>query len=58
MRVLIVTNPFGGHDTGHRITDPSRIEKTLAGEHAHHVVQADHEITLADAPELNTTEEA
>lgn len=41
-RVLVVTNPFAGRDKGHRITDPDEIAKVLAGEHAHHVVQADH----------------
>lgn len=44
MNVLVVINPFGGHETGHRITDPSEIEAVLAGEHAHHVVRSDHEI--------------
>lgn len=43
-RVLVVINPFGGHDRGDRITDAKEIEKLLAGEHAHHVVQADHDL--------------
>lgn len=42
MKVLVVTNPFGGHGNGHAISDPAEIEKILAGEHAHHVVAADH----------------
>jgi hypothetical protein len=42
--VLVVTNPFGGHDKGHRITDPEEIEAILASEHAHHVVQASHDL--------------
>ncbi|WP_020472364.1 hypothetical protein [Zavarzinella formosa] len=41
-RVLVVTNPFAGHDRGARITDPDEIEAILAGEHAHHVVPSDH----------------
>ncbi len=41
-RVLVVTNPFGGHEKGTRITSPEEISEILAGEHAHHVVQADH----------------
>jgi hypothetical protein len=44
--VLVVTNPFGGLSHGDRITDPSEIDSVLAGENAHHVVQADH----ADVP--------
>lgn len=52
MRVLVVTNPFGDHKRGSRISDPDQIAEILAGEHAHHVVQADH----ADAP-LKPTEE-
>ena len=42
MKVLVVTNPFGGRETGDRITDPAEIEATLAGEHARDVVQAEH----------------
>ncbi|QEL14785.1 hypothetical protein [Limnoglobus roseus] len=42
MKVLVVTNPFGGREAGERIIDPGEIEATLAGEHAHDVVQADH----------------
>ena len=42
MRVLVVTNEFGGHAKGHRITDEAEIEAVLNGEHAHHVVAADH----------------
>jgi hypothetical protein len=41
-KVLVVMNPFGGHSKGDRITDPSEIEKVLAGEQAHHVLQSDH----------------
>ena len=44
MKVLVVTNPFHGHEVGHAITDPDTIADILAGEHAHHVVPADHEI--------------
>jgi hypothetical protein len=43
MRVLVVTNPFGGRERGDRITDAAEIEKVLSGEHAHHVVQSDHD---------------
>lgn len=42
MNVLVVTNPFGGHEIGHRITDPTEVAEILAGEHAHHVVRAVH----------------
>jgi hypothetical protein len=52
MKVLVVTNPFGGKDAGDRITDPAEIEATLAGEHAHDVVQADH----PDSPKLKSKE--
>ncbi|MFO0906779.1 MAG: hypothetical protein U0835_00165 [Isosphaeraceae bacterium] len=48
MRILIVTNPFGGHETGHRITDAEEIEAVLAGEHARDVVAADHDLPTAD----------
>jgi hypothetical protein len=44
MRVLVVINPFGGHDKGARITDPAEVARILEGEHAHHVVQSDHDI--------------
>ena len=40
--VLVVTNPFGGHSRGDRITDPKEIAQVLAGENAHHVIQSDH----------------
>ena len=50
MKVLVVTNPFGGHEKGHRITDSAEIDKILAGEHAHHVVQADHDIEMVEQP--------
>ena len=46
-RVLVVTNPFEGRSRGDRITDPEEMEEILSGEHAHHVVRADH----ADVPE-------
>ena len=39
MRVLTVTNPFGGHALGDRITDPAEVKEILAGEHSQHVVQ-------------------
>ncbi len=42
MKVLVVTNPFGGREAGSRITDPAEIKAVLSGEHAHHVVQAEH----------------
>lgn len=54
MKVLVVTNPFGGREAGEKITDPSEIESTLAGEHAHDVVQADH----PDSPKLKASKEA
>jgi hypothetical protein len=41
-KVLVVINPFGGHDKGARITDPEEIQKVLAGEQANHVIQSDH----------------
>jgi hypothetical protein len=40
--VLVVTNPFGGHVRGDRITDPHEIEQILEGEHASHVIRANH----------------
>lgn len=43
MRVLVVTNPCLGRNVGDRITDPDEIAEILAGEHAHHHVQAEHE---------------
>ncbi len=68
MKVLIVTNPFGGRETGARITDPGEIETVLSGEHAHSVVQSDHEVepgrgngadheTTPEAPETETAHE-
>lgn len=54
MKVLVVTNPFGGRETGQKITDPSEIESILAGEHAHHVVQAEHD----EAPKPKASKEA
>ena len=42
MNALIVTNPFGGHDIGHRITDPGEIEAVLSGENARDVVASEH----------------
>jgi hypothetical protein len=42
MNTLVVTNPFGGHAAGDRITDPVEIASILAGGHAHHAVRADH----------------
>ncbi len=59
MKVLVVTNPFGGHEKGHRIADPAEIEKISGGEHAYHVVRADHEIELAgEAENPDDTREA
>ncbi len=59
MKVLVVTSPFGGREIGERITDEDEIDETLDGEHAHHVVAADHEITLAgDVTEEKDTQEA
>lgn len=43
-KVLVVIQPFGGRDRGQHITDAEEMEKILSGEHAHHVVQADHEL--------------
>lgn len=43
-RVLVVTNPFQEYGIGDRITDPKQIQTILDGEHAHHVVQADHDL--------------
>ena len=54
MKVLVVTNPFGGREAGDRITDAKEIESTLEGEHAHHVVQSEH----ADNPKTSTKKEA
>lgn len=54
MKVLVVTNPFGGREAGDRITDPAEIATTLAGEHAHHVVQAEH----SDSPKPKAAKEA
>ena len=54
MNVLVVINPFGGFENGHRITDPNEIEAVLAGEHAHDVVQSDHKIEAS----ATTSEEA
>lgn len=42
MQVLVVTNAFGGREKGQRITDEAEIKAILTGEHAHHVVSADH----------------
>jgi hypothetical protein len=50
MNTLVVTNPFGGHAAGDRITDPSEIESILAGGNAHDVVRAVHDDAHA-APE-------
>lgn len=54
MKVLVVTNPFGGREAGQTVTDASEIESILAGEHAHHVVQTDH----PDAPKPKASKEA
>ena len=43
MRVLVVTNPFGEYAKGATISDPTKMAEILGGEHAHHVVQAEHE---------------
>jgi hypothetical protein len=43
MKVLVVTNPFGGRAVGERITDSGEIASVLVGEHAHHVVQTEHD---------------
>jgi diacylglycerol kinase family enzyme len=50
MNVLVVTNPFGGRETGERITDPAEIAAIKYGEHAHHVVTSDHADAPADSP--------
>ena len=62
MNALIVTNPFGGHDIGHRITDPGEIEAVLSGENARDVVQSQHADAAKagpapGAPKANTTQE-
>ncbi len=57
MNVLVVTNPFKSHEVGHRITDPEEMQAILGGEHAHHVVRADHDIVLAGEP-ATTSDEA
>ena len=54
MRVLVVTNPFGGRGVGETIADPAEVEATLAGEHARDVVQADH----PDGPKPKPAKEA
>lgn len=43
MKVLVVTNPFGGHSTGEVISDPAAMTDILAGEHAGHVVAAEYD---------------
>ncbi|MCE9565844.1 MAG: hypothetical protein K8U57_27785 [Planctomycetes bacterium] len=52
-RVLVVTNPFGGRSQGDRITDASEIEEILSGEHASHVVRAEHAETPSSKPSKN-----
>jgi hypothetical protein len=42
MRVLVVKGAFGGHSRGSRIIDPAEIDKILAGENAHQVIQSNH----------------
>ena len=54
MKVLVVTNPFGGREAGEKITDPKEIEAVLAGEHAQHVVRAEH----PDEPKPKSSKEA
>lgn len=54
MKVLVVTNAFGGYATGDAISDPEAMAEILSGEHAHHVVMADH----AEAAETDKDEEA
>jgi hypothetical protein len=54
MKVLVVTNPFGGREAGETIRDPREIELILAGEHAQHVVRADH----PDEPKPKSSKEA
>ena len=49
MKVLVVTNPFAGREAGHVISDPAVMEEVLAGEHAGHVVAAEHEDDPHDA---------
>ena len=59
MKVLVVTSPFGGHEVGHRVTDGGEIRDILGGEHANKVVQADHDMQPAAAPETtDNTQEA
>ena len=54
MRVLVVTNPFGGREAGETITDSAEIDAALAGEHAHDVVPAEH----PDGPKPKASKEA
>ncbi len=42
MKVLVVKNPFNGHEIGHAISDRAEMEQVLTGEQAHHVVAAEH----------------
>ena len=50
-KVLVVINPFQGYAKGDRIASPSQITEILAGEHAHHVVQAEHADVIPDDQE-------
>ena len=54
MKVLVVTNPFGGMEVGETVTDAAEIEATLSGEHSGHVVQADH----PDSPKPKASKES
>lgn len=46
--VLVVTEPFDGHDRGAIIDDPVIIGDVLASEHAAHVVQIKRAETQAE----------
>ena len=54
MKVLVVKNPFNGHDIGHWITDPAEMAKVLAGEQAHHVVAGEHSDPETPVEEIKT----
>jgi hypothetical protein len=47
MRVLVVTNPFRGHQKGQVITDPALVSEILSGAYAHNVIKSDHPGTSA-----------
>ncbi len=50
--ILVVTNPFGGHEKGDRIAAPDQIAAALET-HPHDVVRSEH----ADAPAARIADE-